>query len=109
MRRGMMLALVAGGTAAGAAWARSAGILPGPSRPVTGMFPNAMAYIRWGAGPKTLLWIVGGPGIGFPIGLRVALLPVVLRPFAQAGYTCWWVNRKRDMPPGYSIADMAED
>ncbi|MGB8019943.1 MAG: hypothetical protein WCF04_01810, partial [Candidatus Nanopelagicales bacterium] len=42
-------------------------------------------------------------------GLRVALLPVVLRPFAQAGYTCWWVNRKRDMPPGYSIADMAED
>jgi pimeloyl-ACP methyl ester carboxylesterase len=109
MRRRMMLALVAGGTAAGAAWARSAGVLPGPSSPVTGMFPNGMAYIRWGAGPKTLLWIVGGPGIGFPIGLRVALLPVVLRPFAQAGYTCWWVNRKRDMPPGYTIADMADD
>ena len=81
----------------------------GIPRPVTGIFPNGMAYIRWGAGRKTLLWIVGGPGIGFPIGLRVASIPLVLRPFVQAGYTCWLVNRKRDMPEGYTIADMAED
>jgi pimeloyl-ACP methyl ester carboxylesterase len=80
---------------------------PGRYQPDPGRWESA--YIRWGAGPKTLLWIVGGPGIGFPIGLRVALLPVLLRPFAQSRYTCWWVNRKRDMPPGYSIADMAED
>ena len=72
------------------------------------MFPNGMAYIRWGTGPKTLFWIVGGrPSV--PIGLRVASIPFVLRPFAQAGYTCWLVNRKRDMPEGYTIADMAED
>ena len=52
---------------------------------------------------------MGGPGIGFPIGLRVASIPLVLRPFVQVGYTCWLVNRKRDMPEGYTIADMAED
>ena len=113
MRRRTTLALVAGGTlaaaTAGVALARSRGGLPGIPKPVTGMFPNGMAYVRWGTGPKTLLWIVGGPGIGFPIGLRVASIPLVLRPFAQAGYTCWLVNRKRDMPEGYTIADMAED
>ena len=112
MRRGTTLAVVVGGAAAAATaghlvWARARkNALP---KPVVGMFPNGMAFIRWGAGPKKLLWIVGGPGLGFPIGLRVALLPVALRPFADAGYTCWLVNRKRDMPPGYALADMAED
>ena len=113
MRRRTTFALVAGGTlaaaTAGVALARSRGGLPGIPKPVTGMFPNGMAYIRWGTGPKTLLWIVGGPGLGFPIGLRVATIPLILRPFARAGYTCWLVNRTRDMPEGYTIADMAED
>ena len=111
MRRSAALALATGGTlAVGAlAWRRLRGGVPGTPKPVTGMFPNGMAYLRWGTGPKTLLWIVGGPGIGFPIGLRVASIPFVLRPFAQNGYTCWLVNRKRDMPKGYTIADMAED
>lgn len=112
MRRGTRLAVVAGGVAAAAAtgylaWARAReAALP---KPVVAMFPQGMAFIRWGAGGKKLLWIVGGPGVGFPIGLRVALLPVALRPFADAGYTCWLVNRKRDMPPGYTLADMADD
>ena len=113
MRRRTTFALVAGGTLAaatgGVALARSRGGLPGTPKPVTGMFANGMAYIRWGTGPKTLLWIVGGPGIGFPIGLRVASIPLVLRPFVQAGYTCWLVNRKQNMPEGTTIADMAED
>jgi pimeloyl-ACP methyl ester carboxylesterase len=109
MRRRTTFALVAGGTLAAVAWSRSERGVPGLPKPATGMFPNGMAYLRWGTGPKTLLWIVGGPGLGFPIGLRVALIPLVLRPFAQAGYTCWLVNRKRDMPEGYTIADMAED
>ena len=114
MRQRTTLALVAGGALAAVAgvavaWSRSERGLPGIPKPVSGMFPNGMAYIRWGTGPKTLLWIVGGPGLGFPIGLRVASIPLVLRPFAQAGYTCWLVNRKRDMPEGYTIADMADD
>lgn len=114
MRRSTSLALIVGGTlaagaGAAAAWSRSERGLPGIPKPVTGVFPNGMAYIRWGSGPKTLLWIVGGPGLGFPVGLRVALIPLVLRPFARAGYTCWLVNRKRDMPDGYTIAEMADD
>jgi pimeloyl-ACP methyl ester carboxylesterase len=114
MSRRTTLALVAGGALAAVAggavaWSRSGRGLPGIPKPVTGMFTNGMAYIRWGTGPKTLLWIVGGPGLGFPIGLRVALIPLVLRPFARAGYTCWLVNRKRDMSRGSTIADMAED
>ncbi len=114
MRRGTTLALVAGGATAAAAtcylaWVRSRKNVTGPSRPTVGMFANGMAFIRWGTGDKRLLWIVGGPGLGFPIGPRVALLPVVLRPFAQAGYTCWLVNRKQHMPAGYTLADMAED
>ena len=111
MRRGTTLAVAVGVTAAAAAgyrvWARSRGnVLP---KPVVGMFPTGMAFIRWGAGDKRLLWIVGSPGLGFPIGLRVALLPWVLRPFAHAGYTCWLVNRKENMRPGHTLADMAED
>jgi pimeloyl-ACP methyl ester carboxylesterase len=114
MRRVAALALVAGGTAA----AVTAGLLardrlreglPGLPKPEAGMSGNGMAYVRWGTGPKTLLWIVGGPGIGFPWGLRLAATAFVLRPFTEAGYTCWLVDRKRDMPTGYTIPDMAED
>jgi hypothetical protein len=31
------------------------------SKPVKGIFPNTMAYVRLGDGPKTLLVIPGGP------------------------------------------------
>ena len=114
MRRVALLALVAGGTAAavvGGALVRDRlrGGLFGFPKPDRGIFPNGMAYVRWGTGPKTLMWIVGGPGIGFPWGLRLATIPFVLRPFADAGFTCWLVDRKREMPAGYTIPDMAED
>ncbi len=114
MRRVALLALVAGGAAAAvgvSAFARQRvpGGLFGFPKPDRGIFPNGMAYVRWGTGPRTALWIVGGPGVGFPWGLRIATLPFVLRPFADAGFTCWLVDRKRGMPEGYSVADMAED
>lgn len=107
--RGCLSASAAVALAVGAlVWVRSRGKSLGLPKPVLGVRAE-MAFIRWGAGPKTLLWIVGGPGLGFPIGLRVTLLPWVLRPFAHAGYTCWLVNRKQNMPSGYTLADMAED
>jgi pimeloyl-ACP methyl ester carboxylesterase len=31
------------------------------------------------------------------------------RPFADAGYTVWWVTRRQNMPAGHSFADMAND
>jgi pimeloyl-ACP methyl ester carboxylesterase len=33
----------------------------------------------------------------------------ILRPFLDSGYTMWVVTRKRNMPEGYRIEDMAED
>jgi len=102
--------VVTGAVAAGAfAWSRVRGRRPGIPKPVTGMFPNGMAYARLGTGSKTLLWILGGPGIGVPKGLRLALLPFWYRPYVEKGYSVWIVARKQGMPKGHTFADMAED
>ena len=108
MRRSAALALVAGGTlAAGTlAWYR----LKGTPRAVSGIFPNGIAYARVGSGPKTMLFILGGPGMGAPQGLRLAMLPFwFYPPYIEAGYTVWIVARRQNMPKGHTIADMAED
>jgi len=113
MRRGTTLALVAGGTlavVAGSAVARSRirGRGAAIPKPVTGIFPNGMAYARWGTGPKTLLFIPGGPGNPAPGGLSMRMFPL-FRPLIAEGYTAWSVARKRDMPKGHTMADMADD
>jgi pimeloyl-ACP methyl ester carboxylesterase len=73
------------------------------------MFPNRMAYARWGSGPKTLLLIPGGPGNTVPSGMRLSMLLGATRPLVEDGYTVWAVARKQDMPKGHTMADMAED
>ena len=111
MRRLAALILVVVITLAAAALARSR--LGGPGakvpKPVTGIFANEMAYIRWGAGPKTLLWIPGGPGNAAPSGLSMRMFLPLLRPFIEDGYTAWFVARKQNMPKGHTMADMADD
>jgi pimeloyl-ACP methyl ester carboxylesterase len=114
MRRVTTLALVAGGTlavvAAGAvSRARLMGRGSAIPKPVTGMFPDGMAYARWGTGPKTLLWIPGGPGNTVPSGMFLSWFLQAVRPLAENGYTAWVVTRKQNMPKGYSFADMADD
>jgi pimeloyl-ACP methyl ester carboxylesterase len=114
MRRRTMLALVAGGTlvaVAGGAFARNRARSRAPiPQPVTGIFPNGMAYLRWGTGPKSLLWVPGGPGNSLPGGMFLSnVLLRAARPLVEAGYTLWVVARKRNMPQGHSTADMAED
>ena len=113
MRRRTKLALVAGGATAavaGGAIARSRlrGRGPAIPKPVTGIFPNGMAYVRWGTGPKTLLFIPGGPGNAAPSGMSMRMFPL-FRPLVEDGYTAWYVARRRDMPKGHTIADMADD
>ncbi len=113
MRRRTKLALVAGGATAavaGGAIARSRlrGHGPAIPKPVTGIFPNGMAYVRWGIGPKTLLFIPGGPGNAAPGGMSMRMFPL-FRPLIEDGYDAWYVARKRDMPKGHTIADMADD
>ena len=114
MRRVTTVAVVTGGTlavlAGGAlARARLLGLGSAIPEPVTGMFPNGMAYARWGNGPKTLLVIPGGPGNTVPSGMSLSRHLRVARPLVESGCTAWVVTRKRNMPKGYSIADMADD
>jgi pimeloyl-ACP methyl ester carboxylesterase len=113
MRRVMKVPLVAGGAlalVAGGALARSRlrGRGPAIPKPVTGIFPNGMAYVRWGTGPKTLLFIPGGPGNAAPDGMSMRMLPLFGR-LVEDGYTAWYVARRRGMPEGHTIADMADD
>lgn len=79
------------------------------SKPVTGVFPNTMAYARWGDGPKTLLLIPGGPGNDAPTAQSVKMMGGSLRPLVEEGYTLWLVTRPRGMAQGHTIEDMAAD
>jgi len=113
MRRRTTLALVASGAmvaVVGGAIARSRlrGRGPAIPKPVTGIFSNGMAYVRWGSGPKTLLFIPGGPGNAAPGAMSMRMLPL-FRTLVGDGYTTWYVARRRDMPKGHTIADMADD
>lgn len=114
MRRCTMLALVAGGilaVVAGRPFVRARLVARGSGipKPVTGMFSNNMAYVRWGSGPKTLLVIPGGPGNAIPSRPFLSWILSPYRTLVDDGYTVWMVARKRDMPRGYSFADMADD
>ena len=65
-----------------------------------GIFPNTMAYARWGDGPKTLLVGPGGPGNDPPSGTGSMRMGRSLRPLIESGYTLWMVARRRGMRQG---------
>ena len=77
--------------------------------PRRGTFPNGMEYLTWGDGPRTLLSILGGPGSFVPTGMMARMLVRQSRPYVAAGYRVWIVPRRRDMPAGHGLADMADD
>ncbi len=109
MRRVVVLALAVVGMIAVAAGAFGRYWLRRMPK-VGGIFPNGMAYARLGSGPKTLLFIRGGPGNVAPMGrLLQAMSAMTLRPFLESGYSVWAVTRKRDMPKGYTVEEMAEE
>ena len=78
-------------------------------QPRRGTFPNGMEYLTWGHGPRTLLSILGGPGSFVPTGTMARMIVRRSRPYAAAGYAVWIVTRRRGMPAGHGIADMADD
>ena len=82
-----------------------------PARDVVsrGTFPNEMEFMTWGAGPKQLLFLPGGPGSGVPVGLTGRMNRGWFDPFVKAGFKIWYVTRRRGMPRGHSVADIAED
>ena len=79
------------------------------AKPVTGLFPNTMAYARWGDGPLTLLVIPGGPGNDAPTGQTLRMMAGALRPLVENGYSMWMVTRRRGMPHGHTVEAMAAD
>ncbi len=84
-------------------------VLPGPVETRRGTFANGMEYLTWGEGPRTLLNILGGPGSFVPTGGLARMIVRRSRPYVAAGYTVWIVTRRRHMPTGHGIADMADD
>lgn len=75
----------------------------------SGTFANGMDFLTWGSGPRTLLFISGGPGSSIPQGMTLRMARRWFDPFVQAGYTVWLVTRRRNMPQGHTVADMADD
>lgn len=75
----------------------------------SGKFENGMEFLTWGPGPKTLLFIPGGPGSSLPQGLMARMSRRWFDPFVQAGYAVWFVTRRRNMPAGHTVAGMADD
>lgn len=76
---------------------------------VTGSFPGGMEFLTWGSGPRSLLFIQGGPGSALPSGMMARLSRRWFDPFVEAGYVVWVVTRRRNMPRGHTVADMAGD
>jgi pimeloyl-ACP methyl ester carboxylesterase len=107
MRR--FVVLVGAASAGALAWSLARARGPARPAPVTGIFSNGMAYTRLGTGSKSLLFIPGGPGNQAPGGLTARMLARRFRPFVESGYTVWSVARKRGMPKGHTMADIAAD
>lgn len=105
---GLALLAAIGATAAVVARRRRARV--DASTPRVALAANGMQYAVVGDGRETILFIPGGPGSEIPAGglARNAIL-APLKPYAEAGFTVWQVCRRRNMPVGHTVADMADD
>ena len=74
-----------------------------------GTSADGTAYLVWERGPRVLLVLQGGPGSALPGRLMRRLVERRLAPYLDAGYTVCLATRRRHMPPGHTIADMADD
>jgi pimeloyl-ACP methyl ester carboxylesterase len=80
-----------------------------PGDAVRGSFANGMEYIAIGGGPKRMLFIMGGPGSAVPSEREARMMAGSVAPYLADGYTVWAVTRRRGMPAGATVADMAVD
>lgn len=79
-------------------------------QPVSGTFANGMPYLRIGSGPKSVVFMPGGPAHDIRTdGFATWYLGRLFRPFLNNGYTMWLVARRPNMPTGYSVEAMAHD
>lgn len=75
---------------------------------IHGTFAGGIPYVRFGAGPKTMLCLAGGPGNTVPSGVGATGFVRGMRAFTDE-YTIVLVTRKAGLPEGYTTRDMAED
>lgn len=71
-------------------------------------FQNGVPYLKFGSGPKTLLFLLGGPGNTLPVGAATTGFTRGMRGFCD-DYTIYLVSRKSGLPVGYTTKDMADD
>lgn len=100
----VILAASAGVVAGGVAAWRRARLSRLAAR--TGTFPNGIEYAALGTGPRTMLFLPGGPGTStWDKAPARSFLPA----YATGEFTVWWLSRRRNMPAGHTVADMADD
>lgn len=82
---------------------------PAPQQARRGKSPNGMEFVAWGDGAKLLLFLPGGPPSTIPTGLFGWWVRRVFAPYLEHGYTVWYVTRRRGMPRGHTMSDIAAD
>ncbi len=107
-RRTALILTAAAGVAVAVVAAQRATRAPRPQIR-TGTFSNGIEYAAIGDGPRTLLFLPGGPGTAAFAGIGARIGTGIFRPLAEAGFTVWRLSRRRNMPPGHTVADMADD
>ncbi len=78
------------------------------NRLIHGTFAGGIPYLRFGDGPKTMLFLAGGPGNLVPSGLGASGFVRGMRAFIGE-YSIYLVTRKSGLPEGYTTRDMSED
>ncbi len=73
-----------------------------------GVYPCGIPYVKFGNGPKTMLFLAGGPGNTVPTGLGASGFVRGMRAFTSE-YTITLVTRKSGLREGYTTKDMADD
>ena len=73
-----------------------------------GTFADGIPYLRFGDGPRTMLFFAGGPGNLVPSGFGASGFVRGMRPFTDE-YTIYLVTRKSGLPEGYTTRDMSDD
>jgi len=75
----------------------------------TGRFDNGIEHATWGEGRRTLLFLPGGPGSAAPHGVWQRSMGRSFAPYVEHGFRVRRLTRRRGMPPGHSVAAMADD
>lgn len=86
-----------------------AGLRRTRSGPRRGASRTRMDYLVWGSGPRTMLFLPGGPGSSVGGRLFTWSRGRFFAPYVEAGYAVWLVTRRRGMPLTHTLAGIADD